>query len=281
MRTSTLVLAAFVLAAPSVALAQQESAAAEMPLGTKPPPKPIEIQVVGSPTWTQSRTFTTSRMWLHDPGTQALELWYTGEFRHNGVAGDNEHLWQLEYSMGVVKHVQVDVYFNVAKDEEGYHWEGTSIEGRFALPDHYGQIFANPVLYLELQQINQGPARGEARLLLGGEIVSPRLHGVLNPFVEQNLNRAQPGEPMETDREAGASAALNYFVVPDYFAFGAETKLAADQEGGESYKANFGVGPAVWASAWPGGLRLAVSGLFGLTDRSDRLRLTAVLGMRL
>ncbi len=160
------VVAALVLSPPGVALAQQESAAATMPLGQQPEQQPIEVQVVGSPRWTQSRTFITSRVWLHDPGTQALELWYTGCFGLNGTAGENEHLWQAEYSVGVVKRIQLDVYFNYAKDGDGYHWAGAAIEGRFALPDHDGQIFANPVLYLERKQINGGPARGEARLLL-------------------------------------------------------------------------------------------------------------------
>ncbi len=86
---------------------------------------------------------------------------------------------------------------------------------------------------------------------------------------------------METDREIGASAALSYFAVRDYVALGAETKIAADQQGEESYKTAFGVASAVWASAWPDGLLLAVSGLLGVTDRTDRLRLTAVLGMRM
>lgn len=252
--------------------AQQESAAVAMPQPEPEPPRPIEVTVPGaprSPTWTQGRTFGATRVWLLDPGEQEAEAWYSARIRHNGVAGEVNHLWQLEYMIGVAPHVQLDVYFNYAHDKaSGFHIEGAQIEGRFALGRRYGDIWGNPALYVEWHPQTRGPNRGELRLLLGGQILSPRVYGAINPYWEQNLDKGADGK-FSSDREIGASAAIGYAVVPSRLSVGGEIKAGADQQDGKTYKGVAGLGPTVWLNLLGGHLRFTATALFGATRRSD------------
>jgi hypothetical protein len=256
---------------PREAAAQQESAAAAMPR-PEPAAKPLEVDVPGvprSPEWTQGRSWGATRFWLLDPGEQEVEAWYSTRINHNGVAGDVKHLWQLEYMFGVAPHVQLDVYFNYAHDQEqGFHIEGAQIEGRFSLARRYGQIWGNPALYVEWHPQTRGPNRGELRLLIGGELLTPRLHGAINPFFEQNLDSGPDGK-FSSDREVGASAAIGYAAVPGRLSVGAEIKAAADQQDGKTYKGVALLGPSLWLNTLRGHLRFTAVALFGMTRRSD------------
>jgi hypothetical protein len=261
--------------------AQQESAAAAVP-SPDPTPKPIEVAVQGpprSPEWTQGRPWGATRFWLLDPGQQEVEAWYSARIQHNGVAGDVEHLWQLEYMIGVAPHVQLDVYFNYALDNTGPHIEGAQIEGRFALGRRYGDVWGNPALYVEWHPQTRGPNRGEIRLLLGGQLGS-RLHGALNPYWEQNLDAGADGK-FVADREIGAAAAMGYALLPGRLTLGAEIKAGVDQEGGTAYKGVALLGPAVWLSLLHGHVRLTYTGLFGVTRRSDAYYPIFVLAVHL
>jgi hypothetical protein len=294
-RGSLLALVALVtvgLAHATPAAAQQESSAAGMTDLEEPSRKPTEVTILGrrpptdwterlSPEWTQTRGFAGTRFWLLDPGKMELEAWYTADVDNNGVKGDLEHLWQLEFMMGVVPHVQLDVYFNYAAGTtDGPHIEGAQIEGRFSLARHYGDIFANPTLYVEWHPQTDGPNRGEVRLLLGGQLFTRRLHAVINPYLEQNLDRGPDGT-FQSDREVGSTGALGYAVVPRVLQLGGEFKAGADQEGGASYKTVVKVGPSVWIGLFKERVRITFSGLFGLTRASDTFNPILVVGYHL
>jgi hypothetical protein len=286
-RKQLLSAAAAVLAATEWVLparAQQESAAAAMPRPASTQ-EPIEVTVQGapprSPAWTQSRSFGATRFWLLDPGEQEAEAWYSARIAHNGVRGDDEHLWQLEYMIGVAPRVQLDVYFNLAAGGgESLHIEGAQIETRIALARRYGEIFGNPALYLEWHPQTNGPNRAEVRFLLGGELATPRLRAAINPFVEQNLD-AGPDGTFHPDREIGAAGAMSYAVVSDWLSLGAEVKAAADQQDETSYKPVVKAGPALWLALWRDRLRFTSTGLVGLTRQSDRYNPMFILGLRL
>ena len=201
LRSAVITTTIFAMVLPATsARGQQESAAAAMPQPPPAPLKSVEVTVEGtprSPQWTQGRSFTTSRFWLLDPGEQEFEFWYSTRISHNGTSGDNPQLWQVEYMNGVAPHVQLDVYFNYQHDETGFHIEGAQIEGRFALARHYGEIWGNPALYLEWHPQTRGPNRGEVRVLIGGQIFTPNLHGAFNPFIEQNLDSGAVSDTRE------------------------------------------------------------------------------------
>jgi hypothetical protein len=268
--TATSLLLLLIALAPREAVAQQENAAAAMPSSDQAQPTE-EVVVKGatrSPQWTQGRTWGATRFWLLDPGEQEVEAWYSARIKHNGVAGDNEHLWQLEYMTGVTPHVQLDVYFNYALDNSGPHIEGAQIEGRFSLGRHYGDVWANPALYVEWHPQTRGANRGELRLLLGGQLGSPRLYGAINPYLEQNIDEGADGA-FVADREMGASAAMGYAMIPGRLSLGAEVKAGVDQQGGTTYQGVALAGPAVWLTTLSGHLRFTFTALYGMTRRSD------------
>lgn len=272
--------------------AQQESAAAAMAghdddAPKKTTQKPEEQLVVKggeqapSPHWTQSRSFAATRFWLLDPGNQSVEVWYSTRIRHDGNAGDTRHLWQLEYMFSPFRGFEVDVYANYAHDQlDGFHIEGAQIEGRIA-PFRYGQVFLNPVLYLEWHPQNRDANRAEARLLLGGQLFTPRLHAALNPFWEQNLDSADGVRAhYVADREIGLSAALQYAIIDRHFALGAEARVLADQQGAPtSYQSVVKAGPALWLNFDDGHVFLTATALVGLTNKSDLLNPIVILGI--
>jgi hypothetical protein len=272
------------------ALAQQESAAA----GAAPPrPDPIEeVTVQGppptphkSPTWTVYRSFTNTRFWRLDKGQQAFEGWYTGRFKHDGQKGDNTHLYQVEYMYSPVRGLQLDLYFNYKKDkDEGAHIEGWQIEARIA-PWDYGKVWGNPTLYLEAHPQTRGPNRAEARLLLGGELLTPRLRGAINPFYEFNLDSPNGVHAdYAPEVEAGVTGAGAFAVVPD-FAIGVEGRYQMEQQGKDEnnprkYFPVAKVGPTVWLRTLEGHLSFTVAGLFGATENSDAFLTTAIIDYR-
>jgi hypothetical protein len=275
------------------ARADNESAAAVVNESDDEPKKttttnPNELVVQGasqSPSFTQSRQFTTTRFWLLDPGKQAIEAWYSSRIQKDGAKDGNgettKHLWQLEYMFSPVRGLEVDLYFNYEWDkEQKYHIEGAQLEARIA-PWRYGEVFLNPVLYVEWHPRNRDVNRGELRLLLGGEIVR-RLRGAINPFVEQNLDSAGPGSTFLADREIGVTGALSYAVIDKVLSLGGETRFVADQQGMESgYNKVAKVGPAFWLRLVEERMFLTGSFLFGLTSRSDRYNPIVILGVHL
>src|SRR6185369_13759380 len=65
-----------------------------------------------SPAWTQDRSFTSTRFWLLDPGNYEVEMWMRTRIPHEigGVRGPAEVRWQHEIEIGVVPHLQIDLY---------------------------------------------------------------------------------------------------------------------------------------------------------------------------
>ena len=100
------------------ARADNESAAAVVNEGDDQPKKtttdPNTLIVQGaaqSPTFTQSRQFTTTRFWLLDPGKQAVEVWYSSRVQKDGEKHVTKHLWQLEYMYSPFRGLEVDGIF--------------------------------------------------------------------------------------------------------------------------------------------------------------------------
>jgi len=269
-------------------LAQQETPIVDVQEQKSATPKPIEVDVQGerkSPEWTQSRTFTTTRVWRLDAGEMAGELWYTQRLKHDGNSGENTYLWQAEYQSGVVKGLQVDAYFNYAYDkDDGPHIDGASLETRIG-PWDYGQIWGNPVLYLEFKGQTRAADRAEARILLGGELGMPELHAGFNAFYEQDVDSATGNlDDFMLEIETGASAAVSYAIVPQY-SVGLEGTVAAEQQGADpdnpdAFQGVVKIGPAMWFNLVEGHFFIVASALAGFTHHSDGFATTFVVGVR-
>lgn len=192
-----------------------------------------------SPAATQVRQFATSRMWVIDPGQVTVEQWFNGGFGEPRAApGPNQGslFLQTEVELGIAKHLQLDLYFNYQFGQDGdgnYHiadggHTGVAAELRYAIPDYWGQIWGNPTLYFELQSQYYNSPRAEVRLLLGGEVLTPKLLGALNLLFERNIFRDRSSG---IDYELKASAGLNYEIVPDIFRVGIEGVAGFDSHG--------------------------------------------------
>ena len=205
-----------------------------------------------SPEWTQDRSFTSTRFWLLDPGNYEVQTWARTRIYSNAPT---EELLQQEIEIGLVPHLQIDLYENVinldANGHDNWSQEGVQIEARVAIPSYYGQVFANPVVYLEFHPRHNAPDRAEVRLLLGGA-PTRWLYLAVNPYVETNV------EPTDTpsativggmpavktttsfiaDLEFGTTVAVG-FRLTDWLRVSAETKIGADMLGDPNNQLHF------------------------------------------
>ncbi|MHB8416700.1 MAG: hypothetical protein ACYDCL_01400 [Myxococcales bacterium] len=202
-----------------------------------------------SPGFTQDREFPSIRLWVLDPGSYTVEQWWHGYYDLPRVGtgpygrypdGD---FFQTEIEMGVAKHIQIDIYANEEFDRNqsngsfqlagandsppGGH-TGVAAELRIALGDYWGQIFANPTLYFELSDQYYNSPRAEFRLLLGGELFTPKLLGALNLDFERNIFY---DDFSGIDYEIKADYGVNYEVVKDILRLGFEGVLGFDSHG--------------------------------------------------
>jgi hypothetical protein len=249
-----------------------------------------------SPSFTQDRNFTSTRVWLLDPGAFEVELWSrTRTFSKSSVTGqtpDTEHLWQAEIEIGAYPHLQIDLYqnFNYNIDTDGVRRvtpEGTQIEARIAIPDYWGQMFLNPVIYLEWHPQYGGPERAEIRFLLA-EDLSERVLLAVNPYFETNVTKTdtpvistQNGMPTAAlnsqfiaDAEFGATVAAAIRVA-DGFNLSAQAKIGADMLGTNTPHFVAWVGPGLFLKPLPEPyskyLKLMATVLYGVagTDNTD------------
>jgi hypothetical protein len=250
-----------------VAAAQQPMSAPQPPAA--PTPERYEIVAHPSPEFTQDRVLPGTRFWLLDPGHKEVQFWYRPEVSR--AAHDTSHLMQLEVEVGLVPHVQLDVYENVIKEPgRDFQHEGNQIEARIAAAD-YGRIWANPVLYLEWHP-RDAEDKVEIRALLGGE-AAPGVLVAVNPFWEQQVQ----GEDV---REWGATAAVSAAVHGNALRVGLEAKAAFERAGGETEQ-SYLVGPNLFAKALGDRLKLMLTVFMGLNDQANALEPILIVGSEL
>jgi hypothetical protein len=244
------------LLASARALAQEELAPAEPVLTPPAATDGSQYTTVihgrkASPAWTQDRNFSTTRMWLLDPGSLEVATWSNTRIYEDGP---NSARFREELEIGVVPHLQLDLYAHFrydpvdgARKPDGsadtsrrFQWYGYSIEARIAIPNYYGQIPTNPVIYLEWIGQPDAPGRVEARLLLGGA-ATHWLFLAANPYVELNVQPTAADVPDGAggteradvwmyDAEAGSTLAAG-FGVAEWLRLSLETKIGADMLG--------------------------------------------------
>jgi hypothetical protein len=221
-----------------------------------------------SPLWTQQRHFPGTRFWKLDKGRMAVETWWR---LRDPRDGDAYNILQLELEVGLTDRIQLDVYENLT--DEGGSWtrEGTQIEARIAVDPVYGRTPLNPVIYLEWHPRHLAATRAEVRLLLGGELLGPRLVGAVNLLYEQNVTKG-PEPDYIPNPEAGVTAAASYAVAGP-LRVGAEAKLIVEKEAfddAEWEKALY-VGPNLSARIVGERFKLSTTVLFGVTDDAKKV----------
>jgi hypothetical protein len=209
---------------------------------TSVPDENFTTLVVGhrpSPAFTQDREFTTTRVWVLDPGKFTVEQWWNGFWGAPAAQPNpypNDQFFQTEIEMGVAPHLQVDIYANYEFDQDssgnyqvakGGH-TGVAAELRVALPSYWGQFPGNPTLYFELTSQYYNSPRAEVRLLLGDTILTPKLLAALNLAFERNIFR---DSATGIDYEIKADLGVNYEVVKDILRIGVESVLGFDSHG--------------------------------------------------
>jgi hypothetical protein len=216
-----------------------------------------------------------------------VELWANGELGGNvgaPTSGDSESLFQLEFEVGLVPHVQLDIYSNWQVATTDGHTgitnpgkTGLAAEVRYAIPDYYGQIFMNPTLYFELTTQYFDQPRAEFRLLLGGELFTPKLLAALNILYEQDLIYSSPSGGF--DIEFGGDLGVNYEIIPKIFRLGVEAKGGGDQHGTPTVYPVFEVGPSMLLTypKNPSPIKLLFSFLFGTQPEDSRYNPTVIL----
>jgi hypothetical protein len=282
--TMQFIRAAVIFAAGAVTVASQaQTNQSRTPLpevvvpGERPMERPGflgEEQLVGEnaqPEWTTRRRFATTRVYVLPPWQWEFEQWWRGKFPR---AGKGSHRFQTEIGLGLPHRLQLDIYENIARDEDGHtRHEGVQLEGRWALAE-WGKIPLNPTIYGEWKFNDKDPDAFEVKLLLGEEIAS-RWHWGLNLFYEQEVGGGRGSE-------IGFAQALSYSIVDQKLSAGVEMKLerASGPNLDGKPETEFLVGPSVqWRPC--SRVHLDLVPLFGVTDDSPRVEAYVVLGIEL
>jgi len=250
------------------------AAIAQQPMGMparapRPPDERYEIVAHPSPEFTQDRVMPGTRFWLLDEGNRELQVWYRPKVARG--SNDTSHLWQLEVEVGLLPHVQLDVYENIIKPGPGedVKHEGNQIELRIGFAD-YGEILGNPALYLEWHPRDEED-KYEIRVLLGEEVL-PGVLVAVNPFYEQQVQGTQV---FEWGMTAAVSAALKQGAIR----LGLEGKAKFERaEGADRTEKAFLVGPNLFAKALDDRLKLMLTFFTGLTDDANRFEPIFIVG---
>jgi hypothetical protein len=225
-----------------------------------------EERLVGSneqPEWTTQRRWAKTRAYVIAPGQIEFEQWYKLQTpRGSGPV----HRWQSEIGFGFEGGWQLDLYENYGREPDGpTKHEGVQVEGRYAL-GKWGEIPANPTLYLEYVANYRAADKVEAKLLLADEL-GGGWHWASNLVYEQETSGVR-------ETELALSGGLSYALLDSRFSVGVEAN--AERVTGKGFRSShaasneFLVGPAFqWRPTE--NCHIDFSPLMGLTkgDRRD------------
>ncbi|HVV86005.1 MAG TPA: hypothetical protein VHE35_23255 [Kofleriaceae bacterium] len=249
--------------------------------GVKPENVTVHDTGAGGPSSeaSQDRTFPGTRFWKLDKGKKEIEVWFwRRELERKETDkkwGDGFSIVQFELEQGISKRVQMDVYENLTNESGDWSREGTQIEFRIAYDPVYNRTPLNPVLYLEWHPIHLGPARAEARLLLGQEVLSDKVLAAANLFYEQNVTKSPDemgGKIWIPNPEMGVTGGLSYAVSGQKLRIGAEMKLAFEKDlwSDDRFSKQLLVGPNISTRLAGEKLKMFITTLFGVTDDARR-----------
>ncbi|HUB08902.1 MAG TPA: hypothetical protein VMB50_17980 [Myxococcales bacterium] len=234
-----------------------------------------------SPAFTQDRQFTNARLWRLDPGRITVEQSWSGAWgvprALAGAANQNDQLLQTAVAIGLLPHLELDLSGNVDLDQAAsgdYQISPTGLTGvaaevRIAIGRYWGQIWGNPTIDAELWGRISEPTRLEGRVLLGGELFTPRLLGTLNlMFARNSFHDDATGIDYEIKADLGA----NCEVVRDILRLGGEATVGwdshdtVDAEDNTLLHPDVQLGPAILLTEPHRRFKLLAAFLWGLAD---------------
>lgn len=207
------------------------------------------------------------------PGGLDVEAWST-LFQAPREGGTSYWRHQLELETGLTQAWDVALYGNLRRDfDDRTRFEALQLESRWR-PSAPGEWFVDPVLYLEVRKelIRDQPWALEEKLILGKDVRAWNFS--LNLGAEQEFPKGG-GSELEWGWALGTSCELHPAVRLGGEVYGAWAKASGES----TWTQTAWAGPAV--SLALGHTWLVLGAGFGLNDRSDRVRLRAVLAFQL
>ncbi|MBI1923570.1 hypothetical protein HYR99_04900 [Candidatus Poribacteria bacterium] len=228
------------------------------------------VGTYAQPRWTAHRRFPSTRIYVRPEGEFEFEYWLIPKRSRDD--GEWTIQTQYEWEMGLPYRFQLDLYLVTEKAERYEGKDGPlgvveqKVELRWAFAN-WGKIPANPTLYLEWATANNDPDVIEAKLLLGGGLVS-RVHGGLNLVMEKPIG--------EDERVLEVTGGLSYTILDERLSAGAEGKLEFETKADET-EVGLLIGPSLQYRPLPQ-MSIDVAPLFGITDASPTMRAWVVTG---
>jgi hypothetical protein len=185
------------------------------------------IGTYAQPRWSAKRRFPTTRIYVVPEGTAQFEWWL--ETKTPLDAADSSRFRSLfEFEFGLGHRLQLDLYLETQQEAFG-EWglSGEKFEVRYAFAD-WGQLWANPTLYVEWTRQHEGPHKAEVKLLLGDEL-SPRVHWGVNLVYERVLGG-------DRSAEYAVTGGVSYTLKDEQFSLGGEMKVELVDVTGRRFK---------------------------------------------
>ena len=229
----------------------------------------------GQPRWTAHRRFGETRVYVIPAGMVEFEYWLRPTIGKDGEPTKFRTLYEAEF--GLPGRLQLDLYAvgNKTGKEGAFAIDSQQVELRYALAD-WGKIWGNPTLYGEWQQVNGGADVAEAKLLLGGHIVSG-WHWGSNFVWEQEMGGVE-------ERALEWTTGWSYTARDARIGVGLETQLALVSEREDGHRGEASkellLGPSFQFRFLPQ-MHLDFAPLFGVSKAAPRAKIFVVFGWEL
>lgn len=174
------------------------------------------IGTYAQPRWTAKRRFPNTRIYVVPEGTAQFEYWLETKTPLD-AAEDTRFRSLFEFEFGLGHRLQLDLYLQTEQQSfEEWGLKAEKFEVRYAFAN-WGELPANPTLYLEWTREHEGPHAAEVKLLLGDEL-GPRLHWGANLVYERVLGGSR-------EAEYALTGGLSYTLQDEQLSLGGELKV--------------------------------------------------------
>lgn len=226
------------------------------------------------PQWTARRPFGITRVYVQPPWQMETEFGWDAQYNRGQSP---QHEIQQEFELGLPYRFQIDyeIHFanfidRVSSGGGSWNYADSEWELRWALAD-WGKILANPTVKAEWKHDNGGGDSWDTDLLLGDEFTKG-WHWGSDLFWEQGVDG-------DLHTERAISLAINYSVIDEKLAIGAEQRLDSTTTAGARHaQLSEEVGPSLYWRPTPR-THLSVECLFGVTPYAPHIETFTFFGV--